>query len=803
MLSPRWRKVLRDLWSYKGRTVLVVLSIAVGVFAVGTILTSRVILSEEMTRSWQAVNPASGTVYTDLFPEELVWAVRHLPEVADADARRNVPVRFQTAADAGKDRASSSSWRNLSLYTYLDFDDIRIFKLWPVSGAYPPPEQELLLERGSLAWMGVEVGDRILVEGLDGRQRGLRVAGIVHDQTQTAATWTSRAYGYVTPETLQWLGIPPGFDELTFTVREHPGDEAHIKAVAQEVRKKVERSGRTAYYTWIETPGHHPAENDIDPMMVVMAFLGLLSLVASGFLVVNTLQALLGQQVRQIGVMKAVGAVGSQVLGIYYAMVLIFGLLALALAVPLGALGAMGLTRYVAGIVNFDIASFMVPPQVLALEITIGLVVPLLAALYPILSGTRVSVRQAISDYGIGNGHFGQGRIDRLLEHVRGLPRPLLLSVRNTFRRKARLALTLSTLTLAGALFIAVFNTQASLDRTIREMFDYVQYDVVLSFERSYRSDQVESLAREVPGVVAVESWNFDGARRVRPDGLESDPLSVRASPPYTGLIHPTIRAGRWLVPEDQNAVVVNTMLLDQEPDLAVGDDIVLNLGGEETTWRIVGVAARTPPMPTVFMNTTPLALIRGTLGRTTNIIAVTDRHDPAAQAAMAEALEQHLERSGIRVASTLTSSAERGQIMSQLNVLVVFLLIMAVLLAVVGGIGLMGTMSLNVMERTREIGVLRAIGASTPAILRIVIVEGLLIGLISWLLGAALAVPLGQALSQIVGVSILQIGLSYTFSVLALGLWLAIVLILATLASLWPARNAAHCSVRQALAYE
>jgi putative ABC transport system permease protein len=202
-------------------------------------------------------------------------------------------------------------------------------------------------------------------------------------------------------------------------------------------------------------------------------------------------------------------------------------------------------------------------------------------------------------------------------------------------------------------------------------------------------------------------------------------------------------------------------------------------------------------------MNTTPLALIRGTLGRTTNIIAVTDHHDPASQAEMAKALEAHLERSGIRVGSTLTSTAERGQIMSQLNVLVVFLLIMAVLLAVVGGIGLMGTMSLNVMERTREIGVLRAIGASTPALLRIVVVEGILIGLISWLLGAALAVPLGMLLSQAVGVSVLDISLSYSYSVLALGLWLAIILILATLASLWPARNAARCSVRQALAYE
>jgi putative ABC transport system permease protein len=129
--------------------------------------------------------------------------------------------------------------------------------------------------------------------------------------------------------------------------------------------------------------------------------------------------------------------------------------------------------------------------------------------------------------------------------------------------------------------------------------------------------------------------------------------------------------------------------------------------------------------------------------------------------------------------------------------------MVMAVLLAVVGGIGLMGTMSINVIERTREIGVMRAIGAADGAIMRIVVVEGVLVGVMSWLIGALIAIPLSLGLSTVVGNTFLRSPLSYTFSVSGAALWLIIVVIIAALASMLPAWNASRISVRDVLAYE
>jgi putative ABC transport system permease protein len=386
---------------------------------------------------------------------------------------------------------------------------------------------------------------------------------------------------------------------------------------------------------------------------------------------------------------------------------------------------------------------------------------------------------------------------------VRVLSRPMLLSLRNTFRRKGRLALTLATLTLGGAIFIAVFSVRASLLLTLEDMFNYVDYDALVGFRRGYRIEQIEEVALQMPGVVAAEAWRFDSGRRIRPDDSESDTIWLRAPRTDSKLVHPTVVEGRWLLAEDENAIVVNTNLLKDEPDVQVGDDLVLEVGGDETTWQVVGIIKGTPPIPMVYVNLSYYSQVVGGVGRAGVVFVQSDQHDMTSQQQMAKALEKRFEEIGFQASWTQTSNSERARAESQFNVLIMFLLIMAVLLAVVGGIGLMGTMSLNVLERTREIGVMRAIGASDGAVLQIVIVEGLIIGLLSCLAGTVVALPLSKALSNVVGESIMQATLSYTYSMEGVGLWLALVLILAALASFWPARNASRVTVRDVLAYE
>ena len=124
-------------------------------------------------------------------------------------------------------------------------------------------------------------------------------------------------------------------------------------------------------------------------------------------------------------------------------------------------------------------------------------------------------------------------------------------------------------------------------------------------------------------------------------------------------------------------------------------------------------------------------------------------------------------------------------------------------LIATVGGLGLMGTMTMNVLERRREIGVMRALGASDRTVERIFISEGLVIGLLSWMGGMVMAQPMSRIMSYQIGVSLLQFPLSYTFSFAGAAIWLLVVLLISYLASYLPARNAANLRIREILAYE
>jgi len=197
-------------------------------------------------------------------------------------------------------------------------------------------------------------------------------------------------------------------------------------------------------------------------------------------LVINVISALIAQQEKQIGIMKAIGARSRQVIGLYFGMVLILGLLACLPAIPLSLVGARALTAFVAGLMNFDPPQVEFTPATLILQLGVGLLVPLLAAAPAILTGTRVSPARVLSEYGISQVWAGAGLLDRLLRRFPRLTRDILLALRNPFRKRGRLVLSLVTLTFAGAVFMAIVNLQASLNHALDQMLGFWRYDAWL-----------------------------------------------------------------------------------------------------------------------------------------------------------------------------------------------------------------------------------------------------------------------------------------------------------------------------------
>jgi putative ABC transport system permease protein len=181
----------------------------------------------------------------------------------------------------------------------------------------------------------------------------------------------------------------------------------------------------------------------------------------------------------------------------------------------------------------------------------------------------------------------------------------------------------------------------------------------------------------------------------------------------------------------------------------------------------------------------------------------VTEDHSRLYQDAKAEELDKFFREQGYKVRVAQAGRASLDTAVESLDTLVVFLLIMAILTAIVGSMGLTGTMGMNVLERTREIGIMRAIGADDRAVMRTVIAEGIVIGSISFVLAVIFSIPFTYLLSTIVSLAVFESAIDVVFTYTGYAIWLGLVLVLSTVASIVPARNAARLTIREVLAYE
>jgi putative ABC transport system permease protein len=805
LFSPRWRKVWADLWGNKLRTGLVILSITVGVFAVGMVYSSYLMFERDLARSWGAAAPASASLYADPFDEEVVQSVRSLRGIQEAEGRRNVSLRVQ---------AKDGQWRQMLLIAIPDYVKQRVNIVRPQAGDWPPKDGDVLLERSSLAELGVAQGDRIVVETPAGRKRTMKVSGVVYDPTQWPSLFSGSYYGYISMNTLEKLDEVRRLDQVNFIVQPwalQGKDKAPIEALGRRAWSKLEQGDTTVFWLQVYTPGEHPMQSGINAMLLLLAVLGVLSLLLGTLLLVNTVSAILTQQIRQIGIMKAIGARRDQILRMYLTLVAAYGVLALLVAVPLGSLAANGITGFIARVFNFDSGGLELPFRVIALEAAVAILVPLAAALWPVWRGTGVTVREAVSDFGIG-GMRAKGMVDRWvdtgLDQLKKLPRPVLLSLRNTFRRKGRLALTLLTLTVAGTVFMAVFSVRSSLYTTLDQAMDYFHYDIGVGFTQSYRASRIEQEVMKVPGIKAAETWGYTSGRVLHDERKESEDeasknVFIMAPPVNTQMVKPRIIEGRWLLEEDESALVVNTDVVKDSPHLKVGGPAVIKVGNRRLQCTVVGIAQSTLTGPFAYA---PYDWLSGAVqeaGRARSVQVVAHSADQNEQSALGRALEEHLKKSSLRVQQVDIIWETKQRVRAQFDIITTFLLIMAVLLAVVGALGLTGTMGINVLERTREIGVMRAIGASSVEIGKVFVVEAMCIGFLSWLAGVILALPVAALLSYQVGVLFIQSPLTFSFSFWGMSIWLALSAVLSVAASLLPAWNATRLSVRDVLSYE
>jgi len=795
MLSPRWLKVLHDLRDNLPRTLLSVASIAVGVIAFGGMLAGRNAVVANIDRAYRMSNPSDMTIDLSPFDSDLLlrW-VKQQQGVQDATG---------VAIVGGVIVKADGSEQDVTMYGYEDYAAIPLHTPRPVTGRFPPGRGEFLFERASVRASGMSLGEFATIRLASDVEYSLRYVGTLYDASAPSGPAASRLGMYVDARTLADLGIDARPTRLL--LRTAPElSVAEKYALADRLTDALARHGMRVRGFDVNERGEHWAASTASGVIFILVIVGAAALVLSGFLIVNVVNGLLLSQRRIIAVMKIVGGDRLQIMGVYLAMMAVLGALAATIALPLSAVLGRTLAGFVAGVINFDVVVDGFTWQVALAELIVALVVPMAFAAWPIWSALRVPAAEAISDV---PQRSQAGVTERLLARLDRAPRILVLAFRGLFRNRVRMLMTMATLIAAGGVFIAVLNLRIAMPRTIVDVMGVNSADVTISLRTAISRTAAENRARQAPGVEDAEGWITAQATVVREDG-DGSALQINGGPFDSAFVAPMMHSGRWLARDGVNSrdeIVLSISLLEDEPGLNLGDSITLRSSAGEHTFRIVGFVRRigggmAPPLAYVHFETA--SRLVGTGGRVTSVrVRSADASASYTERLLTE-LRRSFEDAGIAVANAQSRTTLIGNVQSAFGVIISIMLVVAVLISLVGGLGLAGTMSLSVMERTREIGVMRAIGAETGDLRAMFIVEGLCIGLLSAAASFLLSVPLTDLIGSALGTAIRMGEIERAFSSAGYVLWPLIVCAVSIVASLSPAHRAGRISIREALAY-
>jgi putative ABC transport system permease protein len=822
MIGSRGRKILHDVLSRKGRTALVALSIMVGVFgAVALISTDDLIVSQikkdinpseiAMTRLFVTV-PSAGT---EVDNEAYLEMLGNLPGVTEVQGEVVAPVFWR--------KSGAEKFEDGDIMAFSDpFGEIKLEPMRLVNGDWPlPNQQQVVVERRMADEYGLEVGDtlnfRVLgSESADSETAEWTIVGTVFhpywvDTDDDDNMVKQRIYANY--EDAQRVAGFSGFGMfyLRYT------DTGTAEAQAEDLMKTV--ADQTTYIPlgyWLDNPDDYFLIGEVKQVTNVLDMLAIVALVVSGFLVANVINTIIVEQKRQIGVMKSIGATRWDTFVIYAGIAVIYGIIGTIPGIVLGVVIGSMMAGSLASLASTLIEGFHVSTFGVMVGAVMGIVIPVIAALLPVFNGTRVSILDAMTDLGI-SAAWGRGPLARL---IKALPLPVNTrqALSNVVRKKSRLLLTVITLTLATAAFMGVFAMFTVVQDEIDKLYNTFDYEVLVIPSEPQDYDQMRGSIQEIDAVENVyPAVGFDVKLFELGDSIldvdtgsnEVEALGFDLAAPIVKL---TYEEGSSQTTGDTPGVVITRPVADRF-DKKAGDKVVVSAGGHRGEYQVNGIVSY--PFELVFMQWENLARLAGFVTDDNGTpadytddtplpvgFALTLKNQNATAGEVDDVIDQLSERllaAGVTANYGNLIQEQEDEAANFTTFNMIFQLASAVM-AAVGAIGLLATLSMAVFERQKEIGVMRSIGARSMTIIAQFQVEGILIGIIAWLLALPLSYLLALALMDALGFAEF---FDFHYPLWVTGLGLVGIVIIAAIASLWPSVAASRKTVSDILRYQ
>jgi putative ABC transport system permease protein len=787
-LSAPLRKSITDLTRRRARTFLAVATLAIAIASIG-IFALAPLSDRAMQKEIASSRVADLTLDTKPLPlnRAEIAALRALPNVKAMEPQ----AFFATRVYLGARRAKAV------VVGIPDFAKQSVDVVHVVSGTEPGSGAVLTEVQNARHDRDVgRAGDRLRIIAGDGSVRSLRISGEGRNQNGgQEVIFEGVVVLYATPRTVAALSGKPGFSTLSFRLLDLSRADATIAAVRHRLRANPAFTGFSDLPD-VRQAGDWPGKKIFNQFSQLLYIITALALASALVLMANMMTTLVGEQTSEIGTMKAIGGRRRQIAGVYLRTALILGALGSLVGVVLGLALANVLVRFF-GSTFFAISpGFGVDVPVLVASVALGLLGPPLAALPAIRRGVRMPVREALEATGSTTG--GQGALDRGLRRIRFLPRAVQIGVRSVGRRKRRSLATVFQVGFAVATLLALLALGTSVTNLTHAAWRDHHFQIWTGASLKQPFDQrAATLIRSTPGVAAAQPVITNDVELAGKDAF------MWATPAKTYFGY-ELSAGRWYTAADERArarVVVVESGVANATATRVGDTISLNTATGRARFNVIGIIDNAQENGYVVF--APLTTVQDIFraGGAVNAYWIrTTSNDQAFIDRTTTHVEDTLTSHGYEVGTEITYVGERDNVAAN-RILTGTITVLGLLIVAISMIGLVSAITMSVLERTREIGILRCVGARARHIRRIFTAEGLTLALIGWLVGIPLGYALDHFLIWLFG-EVIEIELDFVFPPWNLLIALTGTIVLALLIMLVSVRRAVRLRPGDALRY-
>ncbi len=782
------RKALRDIFQDRHRALVSLAAIILGMLAFGTLFFTYEVMVREINRVFTLVDSPSGSITLTSVDDKAKDIVLETEGVSDIEVKGSYMCQTQN---------SDGEWKNTTLYTADDYKQMKYNKVLPIEGKATPEEGEVLIERDAVSVTGLGIGEMLTFKLSDGRTVEYKIVGLVNDLDEHPAGMHNCVYAYLSTADLEQLGIAS--NQIEFIIDQDPYQHDRIMEISNEIISRLENEGYPVLKLAVSnTPGVSIHLAEYKGVLLILQWFAVILFLFGCFIMANLLSSILSNQVRQIGILKAIGAKTSGIFVAY--MVAIFVLVMIAMGLSLLIVGPLttSFTTVLMKIGNMTPISTAIPFWNYVIFILAGTLLPVIVSMFPIRQGIRVTVKEAIASYGVKDEKVKRENLKR----SRFLSRPTKLSIRNAFRRKGRFILNTGILTVGGALFVTAVTCLISAGSKLNNNLDTYLYQHQVVCSTAIAKEEISEAVNAVDEITEYEITDSCKGKLVHTNGEIGNSYSFNGLNPESKMLKPTLTEGRWLTEADKTQVVVGHKFFDEEPGYKLGDTICFKIADQLIECEIVGVAEIYSGFP-IYINQSYIEQVVPLSNRQYSVQLGLKESD-LRENDYISLVEEKLDENGIPILMSQSKSELNDVMNAHFDATLQTYLIVIVFIVLVSIFGLSATMNVQIAERTKEIGIMKAIGAIPAKVSRIITAESVCICLISWCLSVPLGLLVSMAGTYAFGINVLSLPITLQFAPFTLSLtgWLLASMLIGIISSRNAAKRAVKMTIRETMTY-